>query len=583
MIGAKPHIEAPASSPGPGARLNAVRANHTLRWQLTLAVGALLCGCIGFVAVQSLTFLTHEMRQTIQLENTAFLKSLSQHLDSALHESELDLADLGTTMPRALLHDPVAAHRYLENRIGMRRLFDGGLYLYTASGDLIAGARVPAHHRDPAEYAALHALLTTGRPQISEPYRHPGNADSPKIAFFSPILVKGHLAGILEGALRLDGHNVIASVPHTYVGKAGYVFLADRHGHVIAHPDSRRLMTKLSDPTDTLPLADLLAGHAVTAESYTVHGQPMLTSIRRLRTTGWLVGINLPQAEAFSPMIGARHYIIFGALGLLVIILIAMGEMMRRLMTPLETITEQIHAISRSGHSDGHRIVLDTPPRELAQLARGFNEMLETLEAHRDEAARRERRFRSLIEDSPDTIAVIDQDGALTFVSPSSFGEHFDWTEFAMKPALDFMHPDDREDGQAAILRVLQNPEQTATLDCRVRDRAGRYRHYETILHNRLADPDIQGIVLSTRDITERRAAEAAVRLEGQRLRVALECADLAVFNQDRALRYIWSFNSQIFADMEQMIGKTDDDLLPDGPGAQLTRLQAGHHGERAG
>jgi PAS domain S-box-containing protein len=245
-------------------------------------------------------------------------------------------------------------------------------------------------------------------------------------------------------------------------------------------------------------------------------------------------------------------------------------------MTPLEAMTKQICAISRSGHSDGRRIHLNSPPRELAELADGFNEMLDALEHHRDQIARREARFRALIEDCPDILAVMGRDGKVTFVNPSRFSDIGAPNTPTTLLAEDLLHPDDHARGRAAVREVLKHPERIARLDGRARGPDGIYRHYETILHNRLGDPDIGGIVLSTRDVTERREAETAVRVEEQRLLVALDCAQLVVFNQDRELRYTWNFNSHFFADPAFIIGKTDEELFSPELAARLTTFKRG-------
>lgn len=545
----------------------------SLKHQINFTIGALICAAIGFAAVQCLTFLRAELRDTIKAENSAFLRSLSDDLDFAVGEDRRDLFDLGRTIPPAMLHAPHAAYTYLTSQVGMLRIFDGGISLYSVTGAVVTDTRAGNHH-SPAERAALQAVLASSDSQISEPFNVAD--DDPRIALFVPIQSGNHLAGVLEGVWRLKGDNAIVSIPHMYVGKAGYIFIADSQGRVISHPDPHRIMSNLTEPSDALPLEDLPPGHTMTAESYIVHGQPMLTTIYRPRTTGWLVGINLPQAEAFASVTAAQRYVVFGALALLAIILIVMSQTMRHLMTPLEAITEQIRAISRSGHPDGRRIRLTAPPRELAELADGFNEMLESLERHRDQIARREARFRALIEDCPDTLAVMDRDGKLTFINPSRFTEGASQVELLQASAMELLHPDDRARGRAAVGEVLSHPERTTWFAGRVCEPDGTYRHYESILHNRLDDPNIGGIVLSIRDITERRAAEAAVRVEEQRLRVALECANLVVFNQDRDLRYTWNFKSHLFDDPDFMIGKTDEELFPPDLAARLTAFKRG-------
>ena len=76
------------------------------------------------------------------------------------------------------------------------------------------------------------------------------------------------------------------------------------------------------------------------------------------------------------------------------------------------------------------------------------------------------------------------------------------------------------------------------------------------------------------RDITERKRAEAALRLSEERFRVALKGAPVVVFTQDLELRYTW-INSPVLAWARQdYIGKTDDQIVGGEDGARLTAIK---------
>lgn len=75
-------------------------------------------------------------------------------------------------------------------------------------------------------------------------------------------------------------------------------------------------------------------------------------------------------------------------------------------------------------------------------------------------------------------------------------------------------------------------------------------------------------------NISERKQAEAALRVNEARLRVALDATPVGVFNQDKALRYTWIYNSKWPVPAEQFLGKTDADLLPADAAASLTAIK---------
>src|SRR5438445_9930903 len=88
-----------------------------------------------------------------------------------------------------------------------------------------------------------------------------------------------------------------------------------------------------------------------------------------------------------------------------------------------------------------------------------------------------------------------------------------------------------------------------------------------------LYDRGAEVIQATAIDVTERRQAEQELRRNEERFRVALKDSPITVFNQDRDLRYTWVYNPQSHC-REDIIGKTDDDLLGPETAARLVELK---------
>lgn len=126
--------------------------------------------------------------------------------------------------------------------------------------------------------------------------------------------------------------------------------------------------------------------------------------------------------------------------------------------------------------------------------------------AHQSEA-----RFRSLVQQSSDVITVIGRDGTVQYQTPSA-ERVFGYTLAATSETslLDCLHPDDVPQAHLLLAGLAQRLGMGAPVEWRVRHHDGSWLHVEALGNNLLDDPNVQGIVVTLRDISERRAREAA-------------------------------------------------------------------------
>jgi len=146
------------------------------------------------------------------------------------------------------------------------------------------------------------------------------------------------------------------------------------------------------------------------------------------------------------------------------------------------------------------------------------------------EMARRERHFRALMENSLDVLSILNRDGTFHYNSPSL--KHvlgYEPHEIAGRKLFEFVHPEDLPGATRAFAgQVLQNPEHRMTHECRCRRRDGSWCYLEMMCQNRFDDPEIAGLVLNSRDVTQRRLAEEQLKQAQGELAHAARMAGMA-------------------------------------------------------
>ncbi|RLD62857.1 MAG: hypothetical protein DRJ01_05260 [Bacteroidetes bacterium] len=120
-----------------------------------------------------------------------------------------------------------------------------------------------------------------------------------------------------------------------------------------------------------------------------------------------------------------------------------------------------------------------------------------------------EERYRSLIQNSTDSVIILDIEGKIlfkNFLSKDICG--YKPEEMITNSILDYVYDDDIEIFQKAFYSSINNSDKIIKIDFRAKHKYKKFVYVESIITNKLNNQSINGIVLNSRDITARKLSE---------------------------------------------------------------------------
>ena len=195
------------------------------------------------------------------------------------------------------------------------------------------------------------------------------------------------------------------------------------------------------------------------------------------------------------------------------------------------------------------------------------------------ERARRksERRLRTILAQyGSDMITVLEPDGTPRYESPAierNLG--YRHRETVGENLFERVHPDDEEVLAGAVARCLEAPGESAPVEYRMRHADGSWRYFESIGNNLVENPDVRGIVVNTRDITERKEAEASLRRSEEHFRTVVESLGegLVITDAENLVTEVNGRTTELTGyTREELVGRAAHEVLSPPDGTEVMR-----------
>lgn len=135
-----------------------------------------------------------------------------------------------------------------------------------------------------------------------------------------------------------------------------------------------------------------------------------------------------------------------------------------------------------------------------------------------------EKRFRAMIENGNDVIALVNKELKPFYHSPSAARvTGYSMADLAVRDSFSEIHPEDRGRMGETTKEILRSPGKAVPSTFRIRHKDGHFIWVEGTFTNMFEDPDVNAIVVNMREVTNRKNAEEKLIDNERRFRALIE------------------------------------------------------------
>ena len=528
----------------PPTRFRAIFSWHSLKTKVTIFTLGIFLISILSMAIYSSYKPHNDMERALGEQQFSTVSIIAAEINAGLEDRIKSLEKVAALITPAMLGNAPAMQRFIEGRLILQMMFNGGYFVLLPDGTAIADFPLSTGRRGLnfmdrkyASGALQEGKATIGNPVMGKALR------SMLFSIAVPIHnAKGKVIGALAGTVDLAKPNFISRITDNTYGKTGgYLLIEPKVRTIIFATDKKRILEVLPAPGINSLIDRFIQGYE--GSGITIRpsdGVETLSSAKGIPVSGWYMVALMPTEEVFAPIRYMVWQIILVAIFLTMLLGGLTWWMLKRQLEPVFTTIKTLTTLS---NTDQHPEPLPISRQdEIGELIGGFNHLLGTLGQREEALKESEERFRKIANAGWEGL-VFHKDGVL-LDGNNSFLKMFGYSaeEIIGKSVFDFLAPE-------SIDLAVQKLKQYSSGGQSYFEGKGLKKDNTIFPIEFMGRPikykDFDARVLSIRDITERKRTEETLRESEEHYRSLVEGIPCIVYTFSQKLGGVY-YSSQV-------------------------------------
>ncbi len=394
---------------------------HSLRTRATAFTLAVFVLGIWALSSYATRLLYADMERVLGEQQFQTVTQMANQVNVELKERQDWLNQIAGKIDSQMMSNPAALQAYLEQRMVLLQMFNGGVWVAgldgVAIGDVPQSAQGLGVNYMSVDFIA--GVLKDGKSVISKPVIGKKRL-SPVVAMAVAIRdEQGRVIGVMSGVTDLGKPNFLDKIAQNHYGQTGgYLLIAPQHQVIVTASDKTRIMQPVPAPGVNTMNDRYMQGFEGFGVAVSSRGVEELSAAKGIPVSGWFLVAAMPTTEAFAPVYAMQQRMLQATLLLTLLTGAMIWWILKRQLTPLMATADAMVALADSNQMA--QPLTAGRPDEIGHLVKGFNRVLALWKEREAAMQDSQQNLATTLNSIGDAVIATNAAGVITGMNPTA-------------------------------------------------------------------------------------------------------------------------------------------------------------------